>query len=89
MSLSEYQAKRDFRRTSEPKGRVRRAADGWKVHDLIGDAALPLALDGQPFALADIYEGVYALGSRPAAAVAPSSRSADSSGRGDLGAGTR
>jgi Uma2 family endonuclease len=36
----------------------RRAEDGWKVQDLIGDAAIPLAIDGQPLPLADIYGGV-------------------------------
>ena len=36
----------------------RRAEDGWKVQDLIGDAALPLALDGRPLSLADIYDAV-------------------------------
>jgi Uma2 family endonuclease len=36
----------------------RRAEDGWKVQDLIGDAAVPLAIDSQPLALAAIYEGV-------------------------------
>jgi Uma2 family endonuclease len=36
----------------------RRAEDGWKVQDLIGDAAIPLALDGRPLPLADVYEGV-------------------------------
>jgi Uma2 family endonuclease len=35
-----------------------RAEDGWKVQDLIGDAAIPLAIDGQPLPLADIYDGV-------------------------------
>jgi hypothetical protein len=29
-------------------GLWRRAEDGWKVQDLIGDAAIPLALDGKP-----------------------------------------
>jgi Uma2 family endonuclease len=36
----------------------RRADDGWRVRDLIGDAAIPLALDGQPLPLAAIYDGV-------------------------------
>ena len=36
----------------------RRAEDGWKVQDLIGDAAVPLAIDSQPLALAAIYKGV-------------------------------
>ena len=36
----------------------RRAEDGWKVQDLIGDAAIALAIDGQPLPLADIYGGV-------------------------------
>jgi Uma2 family endonuclease len=36
----------------------RRAEDGWKVQDLIGDAALSLAIDGRPLPLADIYDGV-------------------------------
>jgi Uma2 family endonuclease len=36
----------------------RRAEDGWRVQDLIGDAAVPLALDGQPLPLAAIYDGV-------------------------------
>ena len=35
-----------------------RAEDGWKVQDLIGDAATPLAVDGQPLPLAAIYDGV-------------------------------
>ena len=35
-----------------------RAEDGWKVQDLIGDAAVRLAIDGQPLALAAIYDGV-------------------------------
>jgi len=35
-----------------------RAEDGWKVQDLIGDAAIPLALDGQPLPLAAVYDGV-------------------------------
>ena len=35
-----------------------RAEDGWKVQDLIGDAAIPLAIDGQPLPLAEIYDGV-------------------------------
>jgi hypothetical protein len=30
----------------------RRAEDGWNVQDLIGDAAIPLALAGQPLPLA-------------------------------------
>jgi Uma2 family endonuclease len=36
----------------------RRAEDGWRVQDLIGDAAVPLAIDGQPLPLAAIYDGV-------------------------------
>jgi Uma2 family endonuclease len=36
----------------------RRAADGWKVQDLIGDAAISLAIDGQPLPLATVYDGV-------------------------------
>jgi Uma2 family endonuclease len=36
----------------------RRAGNGWKVDDLIGDAAIPLAIDGQPLPLAAIYDGV-------------------------------
>ena len=36
----------------------RRAEDGWKVQDLIGDAAIPLAIDAQPLPLAAIYDGV-------------------------------
>jgi Uma2 family endonuclease len=36
----------------------RRAEDGWKVQDLIGDAALQLALDGRPLPLAAIYDAV-------------------------------
>jgi Uma2 family endonuclease len=36
----------------------RRADDGWKVQDLIGDAIIPLAIDGQPLPLAAIYDGV-------------------------------
>jgi Uma2 family endonuclease len=36
----------------------RRAEDGWKVQGLIGDAAIPLALEGQPLPLAAIYDGV-------------------------------
>ena len=35
----------------------RRAKDGWNVQDLIGDAAIPLSIDGQP-PLAAIYDGV-------------------------------
>lgn len=35
-----------------------RAEDGWKVQDLIGDAAILLAIDGQPLPLAAIYDGV-------------------------------
>jgi len=35
-----------------------RAEDGWNVQDLIGDAAIPLALDGQPLPLASVYDGV-------------------------------
>jgi Uma2 family endonuclease len=36
----------------------RRAEEGWRVQDLIGDAAFPLAIDGQPLPLATIYDGV-------------------------------
>jgi Uma2 family endonuclease len=36
----------------------RRAEDGWKVQDLIGDATIPLAIDGRPLPLAAIYDGV-------------------------------
>ena len=36
----------------------RRAADGWKVQDSIGDAALALAIDGKPLPLAAIYDAV-------------------------------
>ena len=36
----------------------RRATDGWTVQDLIGDAAIPLAIDGQPLPLAAIYDAV-------------------------------
>ena len=35
-----------------------RAEDGWKVQDLIGDASIPLAIDGQRLPLADLYDGV-------------------------------
>ena len=35
-----------------------RAEDGWKVQDLIGDAAIRFEIDGQPLPLAAIYEGV-------------------------------
>jgi Uma2 family endonuclease len=35
----------------------RRAEDGWKVQDLIGDAVVNLAIDGEPMLLAAIYEG--------------------------------
>lgn len=35
-----------------------RAADGWKVQDLIGEATVPLAIGGEPLPLAAIYEGV-------------------------------
>jgi Uma2 family endonuclease len=35
-----------------------RTEDGWKVQDLIGDAAIPLAIDGQPLPLAAIYDSV-------------------------------
>lgn len=35
----------------------RRAEDGWRVQDLIGDAAIPLAI-GQPLPLAAVYDGV-------------------------------
>jgi Uma2 family endonuclease len=36
----------------------RRAENGWNVQDLIGDALIPLAIDGQPLPLAAIYDGV-------------------------------
>jgi Uma2 family endonuclease len=36
----------------------RRAEDGWMVQDLIGDATIPLVIDGQPLPLAAIYDGV-------------------------------
>ena len=36
----------------------RRVEDGWKVQDLIGDAAIALAIDGEPLPLAALYEGV-------------------------------
>jgi Uma2 family endonuclease len=36
----------------------RRIADGWTVHDLIGEATLALAVTGRPLPLAEIYEGV-------------------------------
>jgi hypothetical protein len=36
----------------------RRAEDGWKVQDLIGDAAISWAMDDQPLPLAAIYDGV-------------------------------
>jgi Uma2 family endonuclease len=36
----------------------RRAAHGLNVQDLIGDAAIPLAVDGEPLALAAIYDAV-------------------------------
>jgi Uma2 family endonuclease len=36
----------------------RRAEDGWKVQDLIGDAAIPLAIHGQPLPFTDVYDGV-------------------------------
>jgi Uma2 family endonuclease len=35
-----------------------RTPDGWKVQDLIGDAAIPLAIDGDPLPLPAIYDGV-------------------------------
>jgi Uma2 family endonuclease len=35
-----------------------RAEDGWKVQDLIGDATIRLATDGQPVPLAAVYDGV-------------------------------
>jgi Uma2 family endonuclease len=35
-----------------------RAEDGWKVQDLIGDAAIPLAVDHQPLPLAALYDAV-------------------------------
>ena len=34
-----------------------RAEDAWKVQDLIGDAAIPIAIDGQPLPLTAIYDG--------------------------------
>jgi Uma2 family endonuclease len=36
----------------------RRAEDGWNVQDLIGDAAIPLALDGHTLPLAAVYDWV-------------------------------
>lgn len=36
----------------------RRTEDGWKVQDLIGDAAIPLVVDPEPLPLAAVYEGV-------------------------------
>ena len=36
----------------------RRAEDGWTVQDLIGDAAIPLAIDAEPLPLAAVYDGV-------------------------------
>ena len=36
----------------------RRADDGWKVQDLIGDAAVLLAVHGEPLPLAALYDGV-------------------------------
>jgi Uma2 family endonuclease len=36
----------------------RRAEDGWKVQDLIGDATIPLAIDGEPLPLAAVYDAV-------------------------------
>jgi Uma2 family endonuclease len=36
----------------------RRAEDGWKVQDLIGDAAVTLALDEDPLPVAAIHDGV-------------------------------
>jgi Uma2 family endonuclease len=36
----------------------RRAEDGWKVQGLIGDAAIPLALDGHTLRLAAVYDWV-------------------------------
>jgi Uma2 family endonuclease len=36
----------------------RRAQDGWKVQDVIGDAAVPLAIDGEPLPLAAVYDAV-------------------------------
>jgi Uma2 family endonuclease len=35
-----------------------RAEDGWKVQDLIGDAAIPRAIDNQPPPLASVYDGL-------------------------------
>jgi Uma2 family endonuclease len=35
-----------------------RAPDGWKVQDLIGDAAIPLGIQGEPLSLAVIHDGV-------------------------------
>jgi Uma2 family endonuclease len=36
----------------------RRTEDGWNVQDLIGDAVIRLAIDGEPLPLAAIYDGV-------------------------------
>jgi Uma2 family endonuclease len=36
----------------------RRADDGWRVQDLIGDAAIVLATGGESLALATVYDGV-------------------------------
>jgi Uma2 family endonuclease len=36
----------------------RRAEDGWRVQDLIGDAEVPLAIDDQPLPLAAVYDAV-------------------------------
>ncbi len=36
----------------------RRAEDGWRVQDLIGDAAISLAIGGVPLPLTTVYDGV-------------------------------
>lgn len=36
----------------------RRAEDGWRVQDLIGDAAISLAIGGEPLPLTAVYDGV-------------------------------
>ena len=36
----------------------RRAEDAWKVQDLIGDAAIPLAIDDEPLPLTAVYDDV-------------------------------
>lgn len=35
----------------------RGAKDGWRLRDLIGDAAIPLAIDGQPLPVVATYDG--------------------------------